>query len=217
MTAPTTTAPTTDVSKSSALMVSKHRVDALTDGVFAIVMTLLVLELKIPDFPRNASVGEIGHALAHERPVIFSFVITFMFAALFWYLHHVTLNFIREFKPRLVVLNLAFLMFVSLLPFSVGMLGHFMQNPLAQTLYFGNYFLIAAFLFLQWRSALSLGLIVNPEGREAGVFGIRLAAIPLGALLAIGTAWSNTTWSFYTFMFVLLASRAYSVRKYGKR
>lgn len=211
------TAPKSEVSKSSSLTISKHRLDALTDGVFAIVMTLLVLELKIPDVARNASIGEIGHGLAHERSVFFSFLITFLFAALFWYLHHVTLNFIRELRPRLIVLNLGFLMFVSLLPFSVGMLGHFLQNPLAQTVYFGNYFMISTLLWLQWRAAHSAQVIIDPEGREAKVFGIRLAAIPVGSLVAIGTAWVNPVWSFYTFMMVMIASRAYTTKKHGRK
>src|SRR5512144_3129329 len=90
----------------SLMRVSKHRLDALTDGLFAIVMTLLVLELKIPDLPRNATIQEIGRSLDRDAPVFFSFVITFMFAALFWYLHHAMLNFVRELPGRLVVLNL---------------------------------------------------------------------------------------------------------------
>jgi uncharacterized membrane protein len=192
--------------------VSKHRVDALSDGVFAIVMTLLVLELKIPDLPRAAGVAEIGKALVHEGPVFFSFVITFMFASLFWYLHHVLLNFVREFKPRLVVLNLAFLMFVALLPFSVGMLGHFLRNPLVQTAYFANQFFIGAALLLLWRAANSAKVIVDSDPTDRRAFGIRLISLPIGALAAIVTAWANPTFSFYAFMMVMIASRVYTRR-----
>src|SRR4051795_5823288 len=91
---------------SPQLNVSKHRMEALSDGVFAIVMTLLVLELKIPDLARNVATRDLGRALAHEGPVFFSFVVTFMFASLFWYLHHVLLNFLTEFPRKLIVLNL---------------------------------------------------------------------------------------------------------------
>jgi TMEM175 potassium channel family protein len=210
---PTATVPTR---QSPQLSVSKHRMEALSDGVFAIVMTLLVLELKIPELARNVSVGELGRALAHEGPVFFSFAVTFMFASLFWYLHHVLLNFLTEFPRKLIVLNLAFLLFVSLLPFSVGVQGHFLRNPLAQTIYFSNQFGIATFLFIQWRIAHRASVVIDPTGRDARSFNVRLIALSVGTLLAIAVAWANSIFSYYAFMIVMVLSRAYTTRKYGK-
>jgi uncharacterized membrane protein len=204
------------VSHSNFLRVSKHRIDALTDGVCAIVMTLLVLELKVPDLPRTASVADLGAVLRHDRPVFFSFVITFMFASLFWYLHHAMLNFIQELSPALVVMNLAFLLFMSLLPFSVGILGHFMANPLAQTLYFANHFFMSLTLFVLWRIALSRGVVNEPHSLQAKRLGLRIGAIPLGACVAAMTTWIRPEFSFYAFLLVLLASRAYSRKQYGR-
>ena len=198
------------------LGVSKHRIEALSDGLFAIVMTLLVLELKIPDFPRTVSVAELRHALALEAPVFFSFAVTFMFASLFWYLHHVLLNFLTAFPRKLIVVNLAFLLFVSLLPFSVGMQGHYLRNPLAQTIYFSNQFAIAFFLLLQWRIAKHSSVVNDAAGRDALSFNVRLIALALGTLLAIVVAWANSIFSYYAFMIVMILSRAYTTRKYGK-
>ena len=198
------------------LRVSKHRMEALSDGVFAIVMTLLVLELKVPDLPRTVSSGELGRALAHEGPVFFSFVITFMFASLFWYLHHVLLNFLKEFPRKLIVVNLAFLLFVSLLPFSVGIQGHFLRNPFGQTIYFVNQLALATFLLVQWIIARRSSLLAEPDSRDSKIFGVRLTAIFLGTLLAIVFAWVTPTFSYYGFLFVMLASRAYTTRKYGR-
>jgi uncharacterized membrane protein len=198
------------------LAVSKHRIDALTDGVIAIVITLLVLELKIPDLPRKVSVSDLGHALIHDRPVFFSFVITFMFASLFWYLHHAVLNFVQELRPRLIVLNLAFLLFMALLPFSVGILGQFLRNPLAQSIYFLNQFAISLMLWLLWRSALALRVIAEPRSAEAVRIGHRVTAIPIGSALAAATAWVNVTFSFYAFLLVVVASRVYSRKKLAR-
>ena len=196
--------------------VSKHRLDALTDGLFAIVMTLLVLELKVPDLPRHVANSEIGRALASNLPVFFSFLITFMFAALFWYLHHALLNFLRELPGRLVVLNLAFLFFVCLLPFSVGVLGHFLRNPLAQTVYFANQFAISLLLLVMWLVARREELILEPAGREARRFRIRLIALPVATVLAAGCAWINPKYSFYAIVLVMGGSRIYSAKVYGK-
>lgn len=205
-------ASTTSIKPSVFLSVSKHRVDALGDGVFAIVMTLLVLELKIPELARNSGVGVVGSALKHDLPVFFSFLITFILASLFWYLHHMLLNFVTEVRPRLTVLNLGFLLFVALLPFSTGMLGHFLRNPLAQTIYFGNQFAIALLLLIQWKSARSLGVIKDPASQEARVFNIRVMALPLAALVAALCSWANPNISFYAFMAVVLGSRIYARR-----
>ena len=64
-------------------LLSKHRLEGLTDGVFAIVMTLLVLELKVPDLPKPVDQAEILHKLGEIGPVFFSFVITFVLAGVF--------------------------------------------------------------------------------------------------------------------------------------
>jgi uncharacterized membrane protein len=198
------------------LAVSKHRIDALTDGVCAIVMTLLVLELRVPELSRQASVSELGHALVHDGPIFFSFLITFMFASLFWYFHHAVLNFIQELRPRLVVLNLAFLLFMAVLPFSVGMLGHFLKSPLAQTVYFANQFAVSLMLWLLWRSAIALKLVTDPHGAEAARIGIRITAIVVGSALAAATAWANVMLSFYAFLAVVLLSRLYARRKVAR-
>jgi uncharacterized membrane protein len=198
------------------LRVSKHRMEALSDGVFAIVMTLLVLELKIPDLPRSVSVSELGHALAHEGPVFFSFTITFMFASLFWYLHHILLNFLQEFPRKLIVVNLAFLFFVSVLPFSVGIQGHYMRNPLGQTFYFVNQLALAILLMVQWQIARSSSLLVQSDSHDSRIFGVRLIALSIGSVLAIAVAWVNTIFSYYAFIMVMVLSRAYTTRKYRK-
>ena len=198
------------------MRVSKHRLDALTDGLFAIVMTLLVLELKVPELPKNAANSEIGRALGNNLPVFFSFLITFMFAALFWYLHHALLNFLRDLTGRLVVLNLAFLFFVCLLPFSVGVLGHYLRSPLAQTIYFANQFAISVLLLVMWWMARRGDLVQEPSGREARKFGIRVTALPLATVLATGLAWVDPRFSFYAIALVMIASRVYTARAYGK-
>jgi uncharacterized membrane protein len=206
----------TNPSSENVMRVSKHRLDALTDGLFAIVMTLLVLELKIPDLQRNATVQEIGRSLRQDGPILFSFVVTFMFAALFWYLHHALLNFVRELPGRLVVLNLAFLLFVSLLPFSVGVLGHFIRNPLAHTLYFGNQFAISLLLLAMWLAAHRWNLIVQPKSCEVRKFGVRVMALPVAAAVATGVAWMDPKYSFYAFAVTMLLSRALTAKLYGR-
>ena len=68
---------------------SKARIEALSDGVFAIAMTLLVLEIKVPELPRDVAPAELWHATIEHWPIFFSFLVTFMLAGQFWLSHHV--------------------------------------------------------------------------------------------------------------------------------
>src|SRR3954453_3369093 len=93
-----------------SILLSKGRMEALTDGIFAIAMTLLVLELKVPDLPKSASPHELLHGIRQEMPALFSFIISFLYCALLWVLHHMAMHFIRHLQFALVWLNLLFLM-----------------------------------------------------------------------------------------------------------
>src|SRR5438046_2049455 len=86
------------------------RIEALADAVFAIAMTLLVLELKAPELPRTATAAEIWHGFG-EHPAMFpSFFITFVLASLFWFFHHVSFHALKAIDGPLIAINLVFLM-----------------------------------------------------------------------------------------------------------
>src|ERR1700730_5311053 len=137
---------------SDATAWNKTRIEALSDGVFAIVLTLLVLEIKVPELPRQVAAPELWHALREPWFVFFSFVLTFLIAGAYWFLHHVSFHHIRTANGAVLGINLAFLMFVSLLPFSTAMLGSFtLHQPVSLGVYFGNVFAMGFTLNLLWR------------------------------------------------------------------
>src|SRR6185437_13199923 len=92
------------------VVLSKARIEALTDGIFAIAMTLLVLELRVPELPRPVNTHELMRRLAEEGPVFFSFALSFLYCGLLWFMHHLAMHFIRNLRTALVWLNLLFLM-----------------------------------------------------------------------------------------------------------
>jgi TMEM175 potassium channel family protein len=144
----------------------KSRLEALSDGVFAIAMTLLVLEIRMPDVSKAISpdeIREVMHGLRGLGPVFFSFVLTFVLAGSFWFQHHVTFQNTRYLTRGLVAINILFLMFVSLLPFSTGTLGRLgLGHPIALAVYFGNQLALSLALNLHWRYARTHGLLVSP-------------------------------------------------------
>jgi uncharacterized membrane protein len=108
-----------------SILLSKGRMEALTNGIFAIAMTLLVLELKVPDLPKSASTSELLHKIGEEGPALFSFLISFLYCGLLWVMHYLAMHFVRHLQAALVWLNLIFLMSIATMPFSCGLLGTF--------------------------------------------------------------------------------------------
>lgn len=190
-----------------SILLSKGRMEALTDGIFAIAMTLLVLELKAPDLPKSTGAGELLNKIADEAPAFFSFLISFLYCGLLWILHHLAMHFVRHLQVALVWLNLLFLMSISLMPFSCGLLGHFLHNRAAQEIYFGNMFVAAALLAVQWLVAKKKGLINDDNPIAARAMGQRLMFLPIALPVAMVAAYFKPLAGSYAFIAVLLLLR----------
>src|SRR5262245_55651504 len=138
---------------------SKARIEMLCDGVFAIAMTLLVLELKVPELPKMTPPAEVWHALGEHRLSYFAFVLTFMLAGSFWLQHHVFFHYLARATRAMALLNLVFLMFVSLLPFSTSVFAAYGPQQVGLACYFGNQFILALLLSAQWALGRRQGLL----------------------------------------------------------
>jgi uncharacterized membrane protein len=202
------TKPTSVRSLLHSISLSKGRMEALTDGIFAIAMTLLVLELKIPDLPKSVSPSELLQNIGHEGPAFFSFVVSFLYCGLLWGLHHFAMHFVRHLQIALVWLNLLFLMSISVMPFSCGLLGHFLRNPVAQEIYFGNMFAAAALLAVQWLVAKKKKLLNEDEPLKTQLMWQQIIFFPvaLGAAMA-AVHFINPQAGFYALALVLLSLR----------
>ena len=108
------------------------RVLALSDGVFAIIITLLVLEVHVPELTEGQSLNE---ALGEIRPSFTAFVISFILAGMYWVAHRDLFALIRRTDRGLVWLNILFLLPLCLLPFGAGLLGRYEQEPVALRIY----------------------------------------------------------------------------------
>lgn len=108
------------------------RVIALSDGVFAIIITLLVLEVHVPELTQGQSLNQ---ALAEVRPSFNAFVVTFILTGLYWVGHRDLFALIRRTDRGLVWLNILYLLPLCLLPFGAGLLGRYEQEPVALRIY----------------------------------------------------------------------------------
>jgi uncharacterized membrane protein len=108
------------------------RVLALSDGVFAILITLLVLEIHVPELAQGHSLNQ---ALAEIRPSLVAFVISFILAGMYWVGHRDLFALIRRTDRGLVWLNILYLLPLCLLPFAAGLLGRYDREPVALRIY----------------------------------------------------------------------------------
>lgn len=198
------------------MLMSKGRLEALTDGIFAIAMTLLVLELKVPDLPKTVSSSELLHRLGESAPAFLSFLVSFLYCGLLWILHHLAMHFIRHIQIALVWLNLLFLMSISVLPFSCALLGHYFRNPAAQEIYFWNLFVSAFFLFLSWTFAKRRKLIIEDDPRAVRAMAQQLTMFPIAIGAGALAALYKTEAGFWAMTVVLLAMRIWQRQSFRK-
>ena len=128
-----------------------HRSEALTDGIFAVAMTLLVIELKLPDNGALRSADELAGALGALIPKAISWALSFFVLALFWIGHHRAFAHVRSTDGRLVVLNLLQLACVSLMPFSSALSGEYGRALLSQVVFSINMALLGVTALLVLR------------------------------------------------------------------
>lgn len=107
------------------------RVRAFSDGVFAVAITLLVLNIEVPD----VADGELGHALDDLIPDVQAYFIAFAVIGLFWYGHHRSWSRYRGTTTGLVWANLLLLSLIALMPFTTALMGRYDSEPVSVILY----------------------------------------------------------------------------------
>lgn len=132
------------------------RVEAFSDGVFAIAITLLILEIKIP----SPGPTQLSLQLLRQWPSYVSFVISFAFIGIMWINHHRLFTHINRSDDALLILNLLLLLGVTAVPFPTAVLAAHLRQPGQRTavlLYNGTYVFIAICFNILWRYAASKG------------------------------------------------------------
>lgn len=141
----------------------KGRIEAFSDGVFAIIITLLVLELKVPTIAAEHDAAALASALRALLPKFMSWVMSFAIVAIFWVNHHRFFNLLKHADNGLLWLNSLFLMLLSFIPFPTALLGEYHKEPLA-VMSFGVVMTLASLVFawMRWYASLH-AKIVNED------------------------------------------------------
>src|SRR5438309_10196287 len=142
---------------------SLERLAALSDGIFAVAMTLLVLNLLDLPLPRSDSVPpptdyDLLNALSAQLfPRFLPYFMSFLTLGIFWVGQQTQLNHFARSNRNLAWIHLGFLLAVTLMPFSTGLLAEFLSYRTALVVYWLNILLLGAALFGSWRYAVRMG------------------------------------------------------------
>ena len=138
----------------------KNRLEAFSDGVFAIAITLLVLEIHVPEAPE----GELWSALVEQWPSYVAYLVSFLVIGIIWVNHHRLFRSVARADATLLFLNLLLLLFVAILPFPTALLAEYIRVPgdasTAAAVYSATMLCMAISFQLLWRwIARSAGLL----------------------------------------------------------
>ena len=139
------------------------RVLALSDGVFAFAMTLLVLGLALPI---GFAPADIGAVLALLEPAFLAYVLSFAVIWLYWRSHHQIFGYVTGYDRLLLNANVAFLLFIAVMPFSTDLLAMASGEPIAVVIYALNQVAAGGLLALLWRHASRDRRLIDPRMPE---------------------------------------------------
>ena len=174
----------------------KERLEAFSDGVIAIIITIMVLEIRVPKGDKLADLKPL-------IPIISSYVLSFIYLAIYWNNHHHMMHTVKHVTGDILWANLHLLFWLSLVPFVTGWMGenHFAQMPLAL---YGIILLMAAVAYY----ILQTRIIINhsPDSLLSKAIGkdLKGKASPILYVIAIGSTWINPWIAGGIYLFVAL-------------
>jgi uncharacterized membrane protein len=195
---------------------SVERLAALSDGVFAVAMTLLVLDLRVPAMEAVHSELDLQHALMALSPRLLMYLMSFITLGIFWVGQQTQLNHLARSDRSLSWIHISFLFAVSITPFSTTLLAEFPRYRTALLAYWINILLLGTTLYFSWSCAMGTGLVKDDISKEVPVaikrrIVIAQAFYAFGALLCI----FSTYWSI---AFIVMMQLYYAIApRFGRR
>jgi uncharacterized membrane protein len=176
-----------------ATVFTPNHLESLIDAVFAIVMTLLVLDITIPEIAQPSLQAELPRRLLELWPKLYSYSLSFIVLGLFWTFHHRSFHYIKRSDNGLIWLNIFFLMFIALTPFSTSLIGEYRIEKLPLAIYASNLLLVMVMRVIIWTYATGKYRLVDRDINPRLVKSDKLRAmgICLSFMLAIGISFIN--------------------------
>ncbi|NLI96810.1 MAG: DUF1211 domain-containing protein [Synergistaceae bacterium] len=195
----------------STPLFSTSRLEAITDGVFAIAMTILVLGLDVPFLPKGASGQDVKEVLLGLSLPLFKYAISFLLLGAFWVMHVRQAHHVRRVDVPYLWLNMGSLLLVTLVPFSTSLVSDFPGMDVSEVFFHLNILGISSLLALQWLYATRNRWLVSNDLSEETIDLDRRLNLVIPAIAIVGLAMapvgdfeSNLLYLLAPFLFPLL-------------
>jgi len=188
---------------------NKTRIEFLSDAVFSIVMTLLVLEIKVPEIHTEHGLtdAELWPQISHLTPLFLSYLISFTVLTMYWVSNHALFHFfIKKTDRAIAFINMLFLMFVSIIPFSAHFLGVYPDREPAVIVYGVNLILIGMIGLWMLYHVLNHSDLVHKDLTQKTIkqAKIRLFLTPTFSLLGVVFSVVSIPFSLFLFAFPII-------------
>jgi uncharacterized membrane protein len=164
------------------------RTEAFSDGVFAIAITLLVLDVGVP----RGELDDLWHGIWHQWPAYFAYVTSFLTIGAIWLAHHGIFGRLRSVNRAVMTVNLLLLMAVSFLPYPTRLLAEAIRNEDAEraaVIFYGTSLLvISTLIWALWTAITRDRELLHPEVTDAEVSAITRATTPSPGLYVVAIA-----------------------------
>ena len=185
-------------------VLGKTRIEAFSDGVFAVAITLLVLNLQVPQLAASVVSRELLPRLFELWPKLLLYVLSFVIVGIYWVAHHNTFNYIKRSDRILLWLNLLLLLCIVFIPFPTALIGQYPEQQISVVIYGGTLVITGLVLQLLWWYATSNHHLVDrdidPQLVQRATR--RNLTAPLIYLLAIGVSFLSVQISLVFFILV---------------
>ena len=170
---------------------SKTRVESFSDGIFAVIITLLVLEIRVPAIVHNTSVIELGRGLITTFPKILSWIVSFLIVCVIWVNHHQVFEQLKLVTHSIFWLNANLLLWCTLIPFPTALIGDYINNPLS-LIVFGFILALMAFAFYILRvNVIKNNFVLNENVNLAKYKEATSKSFYFGPVLYLGGAFTS--------------------------
>jgi len=172
--------------KSEYSWLTTRRIVALTDGIFAFAMTLLILNLEVPPLVEGESVDGLVSFLITLWPRFFDYLLSFILLASFWIVHHRQFHFIKRADGGLLWINIYTLIFVCLIPFSTSVASEYGNLWVAEVVFEANLLMVGLLFYLNWWYVTKKKLLIDGVALRDIVIGMKKnLVIPILSVVAI--------------------------------
>jgi uncharacterized membrane protein len=193
-----------------------ERIVFFSDAVMAIAITLLAIDLKVPEIDTLTAAAELPMRLRALGPQFMSFVISFFVIGIYWTSHHRYFRFIKRYDGGLIALNMLFLLFIVLMPFVASLFGRYYALPLGMSVYAAAVAAIGLSMGALWWYASYRHRLID-ERLDAQFIRARSIALAVPLLFVVSIPFAFFSWTLTIVIWCMLPLISFVILKYSGR